>query len=94
VLQAHHPRAVAVSAATGKGLDDLRDAVIGALSADFADATVEVDASNGRVMAYLGAHAEIYRQEYRDNRIIVHCYLPRHLFHHIMGPDVVIRFRQ
>ena len=41
VLQKHHPRAVAVSAATGQGLDDLRDAVIEMLSADFADAEVE-----------------------------------------------------
>ena len=41
VLQQHHPRAVAVSAATGQGLDDLRDAVIEMLGADFADAEVE-----------------------------------------------------
>ncbi len=39
VLQAHHPRAVAVSAATGQGLDELRDAVIEMLSADFANAS-------------------------------------------------------
>ncbi len=41
---AHHPKAVAVSAATGQGLDDLRDAVIEALSADFADAEVTTSA--------------------------------------------------
>ena len=92
VLMRHHPRAVAVSAATGRGLDMLRDAVIEALSADFADAEIETDASNGRVLAYLGAHAEIYRQEFRDNRVIVRCFLPRHLLHHIQGPEVVIRF--
>src|SRR5947199_1724505 len=34
VLQAHHPRAIAVSAATGQGIDELREAVIEALSAD------------------------------------------------------------
>src|SRR5207249_10275567 len=38
VLMSHHPKAVAVSAATGQGLDELREAVMGALSADFADA--------------------------------------------------------
>jgi GTP-binding protein HflX len=92
VLQAHHPRAVAVSAQARKGLDDLSDAVIEMLSADFAHAAVETDSSNGKVLAYLGAHAEIYRQEYRDNRVIVHCWLPKHLFHHIMGPTVEVRF--
>jgi GTP-binding protein HflX len=62
------------------------------LSADFAQATVETDAANGKVLSYLAAHAEIYRQEYRDSRVIVHCYLPRHLFHHIMGPSVEVHF--
>jgi GTP-binding protein HflX len=92
VLQAQHPRAVAISAATRQGLDDLRDAVIEMLSADFAEAAVETDAGNGKVLSYLAAHAEIYRQEFHDNRVTIHCLLPRHLFHHIMGPAVSVRF--
>jgi GTP-binding protein HflX len=92
VLMKHHPRAVAVSAASGHGLETLREAVIEALSADFADAEIEADAGNGRVIAYLGAHAEIYRQQYYDNRVTIHCYLPRHLLHHIQAPDVRVRF--
>jgi GTP-binding protein HflX len=92
VLESHHPRAVAISAANRQGLDALRDAVIEMLSADFADAAIETDAGNGRVLAYLAAHAEIYRQEYHDGRVLVHCYLPKHLLHHIQGPDVSVRF--
>ncbi|MFO0841715.1 MAG: GTPase HflX [Gemmataceae bacterium] len=92
VLEKHHPRAVAVSAAKRQGLDRLAEAVIEALSADFTEATVETSAANGKVLAYLAAHAEIFRQEYRDNRVVIHCALPRQLFHHIMGPDVTVRF--
>src|SRR5439155_11669093 len=92
VLRKHHPRAVAVSALTGQGLDDLREGVMEALSADFADAEIETDAGNGRVLAYLGAHAEIYRQQYVDNRVKIRCFLPRHLLHHIQGPDVRVSF--
>src|SRR5207237_4020112 len=92
VLMKRHPRAVAVSAATRQGLDLLCDAVIEALSADFADAEIEAEASNGRVLAYLGAHAEIYRQQFHDNRVTVRCHLPRHLLHHIQGPGVRVRF--
>jgi GTP-binding protein HflX len=62
------------------------------LSADFANALIETDPGNGRVLAYLAAHAEIYRQEYHDNRVRVYCYLPRHLLHHIQGPAVDVRF--
>src|SRR5205807_9467404 len=58
VLQTHHPRAVAVSAATGRGIDALQDAVIEMLSADFANALITTGAGNGRVLAYLSAHAE------------------------------------
>jgi GTP-binding protein HflX len=91
VLQKHHPRAVTVSAATGQGLDTLRDAVMETLSADFAEVEIDVDAGNGRVLAYLAAHAEIYRQEFQDSRVTLRCYLPRYLVHHIQEPDVAVR---
>lgn len=92
VLKAHHPKAVAVSGLTGEGLSDLRDAVIGALSADFAPAEVVTDAANGKVLAFLNANAEIFRQEYQGNVVRVRCYLPRHLLHHIEGPAVKVRW--
>jgi GTP-binding protein HflX len=94
VLMKHHPRAVAISAATGQGLDTLREAVIEALSADFVDAEIEAAAANGRVVAYLGAHAEIYRQQFHDSRVTIRCYLPKHLLHHIQGEDIKIRLLQ
>jgi GTP-binding protein HflX len=92
VLMRHHPRAVPISAATGQGLDALQDAVIEMLSADFTDAEIETPAANGKVLAYLGAHAEIYRQQFHDNQVTIRCSIPRHLLHHIQGPDVRIRF--
>jgi GTP-binding protein HflX len=94
VLQAHHPRAVAVSGLTGEGIDRLEDAVMEALAAEFAEAEVITDAGNGRVLAFLNAHAEVYRQEFRadSNDVVVRCHLPRHLLHHIAGPNVKVRF--
>ncbi|MGE3809726.1 MAG: GTPase HflX [Gemmataceae bacterium] len=92
ILLRHHDRAVAVSAASEQGLDELREAVIEALSSDFADAEVETSAANGKVLAYLASHAEIYRQNFHDDQITLRCYLPKHLLHHIQGPDVKVRF--
>ncbi|HSQ58074.1 MAG TPA: GTPase HflX [Gemmata sp.] len=94
VLQAQHPRAVLVSGLTGEGIDLLEDAVMNALAAEFADAEVVADAGNGRVLAFLNANAEVYRQEFRDesNEVVVRCHLPRHLLHHIAGPAVQVRF--
>jgi GTP-binding protein HflX len=94
VLEKHHPHAIAVSALTRQGLDDLRDAVITNLSAEFVDTEVDLSVSNGRVLAYLSAHADIYRQEYHDSRVKICCYLPRHLVHHIQEADVSIRVRE
>ena len=88
VLQQQHPRSVAISAATGEGLDKLRDAVVEEIGADFAHAVVETGAGNGKVFAYLAAHAEISRREFNDDRVKVYCYLPRNLLYHIQGPDV------
>ena len=94
VLEAHHPRAVALSGLTGEGIDRLEDAVMEALASEFAEAEVITDAGNGKVLAFLNAHAEVYRQEFRDdsNEVVVRCHLPRHLLHHIAGPTVKVRF--
>jgi GTP-binding protein HflX len=43
------------------------------------------------VHAYLSAHADVYRQEYHDNRVLLRCLLPKHLVHHIQEPGVAIR---
>ena len=41
------------------------------LSADFANASVEMDAGNGKVLSYLAAHAEVYHQDFKDDRVTV-----------------------
>src|SRR5262249_23279097 len=38
ILEAHHPRAVAISGLTGEGVERLEDAVMGALAEEFAEA--------------------------------------------------------
>jgi len=93
VLAAQHPRSVAVSGLTGEGLTLLEDAVMDALAADFIEAEIVTDSGNGRVLAFLNAHAEIYRQEFRDetNQVAIRCHLPKHLLHHIAGPTVEVR---
>jgi GTP-binding protein HflX len=92
VLQKHHPRSVAISGLSGEGISSLTDAVIEMLSTDFTPAEVVTSAGNGRVIAYLNAHAEIFRQEFRGNDVIIQCQLPRHLLHHIEGPGVAVKF--
>jgi GTP-binding protein HflX len=91
VLEKHHPRAAAISAGKRQGLDKLQDAVIEMLSADFVNAQIDAPAGNGRILAYLAAHAEVYHQEFHDDRVTVRCYLPRFLVRHLKEPDVDVK---
>jgi GTPase len=92
VLRAHHPKAVAISGLTGEGLLELRDAVVEGLSSHFVPVEVILDAGNGKALAYLNAHAEIFRQEFRGNEVIIRCYIAKALLHHIQGPNSKVRF--
>jgi GTP-binding protein HflX len=91
VLARNHPRSIAISAAQGRGLEALGDAVIESLSQDFVDAEVETKIANGKVQSYLAAHAEISRQEYNGDTVKIRCAIPKYLLHHIEGPGVSVR---
>ena len=77
---------------SAQGLDELQDAVIEMLSADFADAPSRPTRATAKCCPIWRRHAEIYRQEFHDNRVAFDCHLPRHLLHHIQGPDVEVQF--
>lgn len=88
----HHPKAVAVSAATKQGLEELRDAVVEALTDQFATAEITLPAADGRGLAWLGAHADIFRQQYVNDAVVIRCHLPKHLLPRLAGPGVTVRF--
>lgn len=94
ILQNHHPRAIAVSGLTGEGISELTAAVVELLAAEDAPAEVVLDAGNGKVLAYLNAHADIFRQEYRGNEVYIACKMPKYLYRHIEGPGVVVRMQE
>jgi GTP-binding protein HflX len=77
VLKAHHDDAIAISAAHDDGLDRLEQAVREALNERALDAEVETRVENGRVLAYLAQHAQITDRTYDDDRVLLHCRLPR-----------------
>lgn len=77
VLKAHHDDAIAISAAHGDGLDRLEQAVREALHERALEAEVETGVANGRVLAYLAQHAQIRDQTFDDDRVLLHCRLPR-----------------
>ena len=91
ILLALHPKAVAISGATGEGIEQLTEAVVESLTADFVDAEIIAEAANGKVQAYLAAHADVYRQEYRDGQVVIRCRLPRYLVRHVIAEGGEVR---
>jgi len=83
--------AAAISAHDGAGLPQLAVAVSDALSRSFLDVDVELGVENGRTMAYLAAHGEVFSKKYHDDRVVVHCRIPEHCAGRIEGNGVVVR---
>lgn len=71
-----YPNALVVSAKTGEGLPALIEAVGEALGREFLDVEVDVNPSDGKLLAYLSAKGEVLSREYGESKITVHVRMP------------------
>ena len=76
-IRRRYPNAVAVSAKTREGFDQLAKTVSDALSRPFLNVDVELPVSNGKILAYLAAHGEILSTQYNEDVMRIHCRVPR-----------------
>ncbi|MFN0055150.1 MAG: GTPase HflX [Planctomycetales bacterium] len=90
-LRANHPQAISVSAAQRLGLDQLARLAAERLSDGYVETTFETSAGNGRLLAYLAAHADVTRQEYHDSSVTLDCRIPRRYLPGL--PDADLRSR-
>jgi len=93
-LLSRYPNAVPISARSGEGLAELSLAVSETLSRSFRDVDVEFGIDNGRMMAYLAAHAEVLSRQFHDARVIVHCRIPQKYLGRIDPNEAVVRPRR
>jgi GTP-binding protein HflX len=93
VLKHRYPSAIPISARTGQGLSRLAAAVSEALTQHFLDVDVETDVSNGRLLAYLAKYGEILSRTFADERVSVHCRMPRKYLGQISPAEARIRLR-
>lgn len=83
ILRHEHPEAVAVSAVSGIGLEELRDAVTQRLGG-YVRAVIETSAGNGKLLSFLAQHADVTERDYVDNRVHLQCRLPRAIAQRMM----------
>ena len=93
MLKQRYPSAIAISARTGAGLGKLAAAVSDALTQNFLDVDVETDVANGRLLAALAKHGEILSRTYANDRVSVHCRMPRKYMGQISADEARIRLR-
>ncbi len=91
-LRKRYPNAVEISAHTGEGVSNLASKVSHALSRDFLNLEIELDVSDGRLLAYLAEHGEILSRTYGENRVKIHCKISeKHLGHVKESSNVQVR---
>ncbi len=71
-----YPHAIAISAVTKEGFDNLSMAVSDALSRSFLELNVQTDVANGKLMAFIAARGEILSKQFSDTEVSIHCRLP------------------
>jgi len=71
-----YPNAIPVSARSRKGLSALIEAGGEALGLEFLDIEVDVDPSDGRLLAYLSAKGEVISRELSEDVFTVHVRMP------------------
>jgi GTP-binding protein HflX len=91
-LRTRYPSAVLISATSGEGISRLSNAVSESLSRDFLDLEIQMDASNGKLLAFLAQYGEVLSRTFVENRIVVHCRISQKYWGRLQDhPDVQIR---
>lgn len=67
---------VEISAATGQGIEVLKDRVLGRMRDRYVRLTLGAAAANGKLVAYVSKHGHILGQEYADGRVRLDLRLP------------------
>jgi GTP-binding protein HflX len=93
MLKQRFPSAIPISARTGEGMSRLAAAVSDALTQHFLDVDIDLDVSNGRLLAYLAKHGEILSRTYSEDRVSVHCRMPRKYLAPIPAHEARIKLR-
>ncbi len=88
-LRTRYPNAVLISAASGEGLSRLANAVSELLSHDFLDLEIQLDAGNGKLLAFLAQYGEVLSRTYVENRVVVHCRISQKYWGRLQDHDDV-----
>jgi GTP-binding protein HflX len=64
-----NPGAIAISARTGAGMDELYDAVVQHFRGSQVDVTLEADSTNGKLISFIEQHSDVHDRKFTDGRV-------------------------
>jgi hypothetical protein len=64
-----------------------------ALTHHFLDVDIETDVANGRLLAGLAQHGEILSRTYADDRVSIHCRMPKRYLGQVSPLEARIKLR-
>jgi GTP-binding protein HflX len=76
-IRDRYPNAIAISARSGIGMQQLSMAVSDALTKNFVEMEVRLPLDDGKTIAWLASAAEIISKQFNDDYALVHCRMPR-----------------
>jgi GTP-binding protein HflX len=76
-LETIHPEAVAISAKSGLGLDELSHKVVACYRGGETTIRVTITAANGKVQSFMRAHSRIVREHYDDGLVTIEAQIGR-----------------
>ncbi len=66
-----YPEAIPLSAKSGQGIEDLCEAVEKQVRAQHVEATLEVDAGKGKLLAFIETHASVISRDFIDGGVVI-----------------------
>ena len=76
VLRQKHPAAILLSAATGRGVEDLVAAAQSAIGGERVRVTLRADCRNGKLMHYIARYADVETERYEDTTAHIEAEIP------------------
>jgi GTP-binding protein HflX len=92
VMLHRHPEAVAVSAATGTGLEDLRAAALEHMLGEVREVTIEAAIDDGRTVSFLESRTQVLDRQYPDGRVELRVRMGRRQAGLLLAQGARVRF--
>jgi GTPase len=84
-----HPDAIAISAKTGRGIEDLYAAVESHVRGQQVEVTLQIDTANGKLLSFIESHAHVKDRQFTDGRVIIKAVMGKQLLEDLSRNDQV-----